>query len=94
MHLIAMKIFETKLQRNEGLTFYEMTSQHAEEAAKPFALQMSIKLCMKTLTALRCVKGMARLRYLIHAPGLSTTQENYTVLCLHYVQSFPFAVLV
>ena len=80
MHLIAMKIFETKLQRNEGLTFYEMTSQHAEEAAKPFALQMSIKLCMKTLTALGCVKGMARLRYLVHMASFASTQEHHTVL--------------
>ena len=70
------------------------TSQHAEEAARPFALRMSIKLCMKTLTALRCVKGMAHLRYLIHTPGLTTTQEDYTVLCLHNVQSFPLTVLV
>ena len=41
--------------------------------------QYSVKLCMETLTALWGVKGMARLRYLVHMASFASTQEHHTV---------------
>jgi hypothetical protein len=60
----------------------------------PFARSVSVTLCTETLTALWGVKGMTRLRYHVTTVGLSTTQENNTVVNFHQVQSLQFAVLV
>jgi hypothetical protein len=58
-----------------------MTRKESEDAAMKTLLpsQFSVKLCMETLTALWGVKGMARLRYLIHMASFASTQEHHTV---------------
>ena len=56
--------------------------------------QVLVELCTKTLTALWSIKCMALLRKHVHATGLSTAQENDTIVNLHKVQSLEFDVLM
>ena len=72
----------------------ECSEIEAEETAKPFCPAVSVKLCAETLPALWGIKGMTRLRYLIHVAGLSTAKEDNSVFSLHQVQSLPLAVLM
>ena len=88
------KLHETSLEINVAEHEIECNENEAEETAKPFCPAVSVKLCAETLPALWGIKGMTRLRYLIHVAGLSATKEDYSVFSLHQVQSLPLAVLM
>ena len=71
-----------------------ITKTKLRKLPNPFCPAVSVKLCAETLTALWGIKGMTRLRYLVHVASLSTAKEDNSVFSFHQTQSLPLAMLV